>query len=106
MIVARWLRRRAVSDDGVHWRVRERAAGDPMLLGRPPTAAERTFSNYKGLTRVSLIARDDSFYLIAQYWTRSAIKIVLFRVAYDPASEWGIAGEPEAWSAKPGVSSK
>src|SRR5262249_42204178 len=47
----------AVSDDGVHWRVREHAEGDPTLLGRPPTDAERAAtSNFKGLTRVSLVA--------------------------------------------------
>ncbi len=90
----------AVSDDGINWRVRERAPGDPTFLGRPPAAAERSFSSYKGLTRVSLIARDDYFYLAAQYWSRSAIKTVMFRVPYDASSQWGTAGEPELWSAK------
>jgi hypothetical protein len=89
----------AVSDDGVHWRMRERAAGDPTLLGRPPTDAERTAtSNFKGLTRVSLIANGGYFYIATQYWARSSIRVAMFRVAYDAANEWGLAGEPMAWS--------
>jgi hypothetical protein len=89
----------AVSDDGVHWRVRQQSPGDPTFLGRPPLDIERTTtSSYKGLTRVSLVAHDGYFYLAAQYWARSALKVAMFRVTYDAASEWGTTGEPEAWS--------
>src|SRR5438876_816613 len=59
----------AVSDDGINWRVRERGPGDPTFLGRPPTTAERTVpSNFKGLTRVSLVSQGDYFYIAAQDW--------------------------------------
>jgi hypothetical protein len=89
----------AVSDDGINWRIRERAPGDPTFLGRPPTDAERiAASNYKGLTRLSLLSQDGYFYVAAQYWARTSIKVALFRIAYDAASEWGAAGEPQAWS--------
>ena len=91
----------AVSDDGIHWRIRERAPGDPTLLGRPPTDAEKTTtSNFKGLTRVSLVADGGYFYIAAQYWSRASIRVGMFRVAYDAASEWGTSGEPEAWSVR------
>ena len=87
----------AVSEDGINWRVRERAPGDPTLLGRPPTAAERTVpSNFKGLTRVSLVSQGGSFYIAAQYWAVDALKIVMFRVPYDRSNEWGLGGEAEA----------
>ena len=89
----------AVSDDGVNWRVRERAPGDPTFLGRPPIAAERVpGSNYKGLTRVSLLAHGDDFYLVAQYWALNSIQIVMYRVPFDPSSEWGVSAAPEAVS--------
>src|SRR5262249_32658951 len=59
----------AVSDDGINWRIRERAPGDPTFIGRPPTDAEKTpTSNFKGLTRVSLVADGGWFYIAAQYW--------------------------------------
>jgi hypothetical protein len=93
--VAAW----AVSDDGITWRIRERAVGDPTFIGRPPSDAEKTTtSNYKGLTRVSMLADGGYFYIAAQYWARSSIRVAMFRVAYDAASEWGTSGEPEAWS--------
>jgi hypothetical protein len=86
----------AVSDDGVNWRVRERAPGDPTFLGRPPTTFERIpGSNFKGLTRVSLLSHGDHFYLAAQEWAVDAIRIVMFRVRFHPESEWGFAGAPE-----------
>jgi hypothetical protein len=90
----------AVSDDGVNWRVRERGAGDAMLIGRAPEGADTMgLSQYKGLARVSLLARDDGyFYLAAQYWGREQIKILMFRIAYDPAATWGTGGEAELWS--------
>jgi hypothetical protein len=89
----------AVSDDGLHWRIRQSAPGDATFIGRPPTAVEKTAaSNYKGLTRVSLIADGDGFYIAAQYWGRSSLRVAMFRVPYDASSEWGISGEPEAWS--------
>ena len=91
----------AVSDDGINWRLRERVPGDPTFLGRPPTAAERTTtSSFKGLTRVSLVPQGGYFYIAAQYWARSAFKVAMFRVAYDPLGEWGTAGDPEAWSVR------
>lgn len=86
----------AVSDDGVNWRVRQRAPGDPTFLGRPPTAAEKIpGSNFKGLTRVSLLAHGDSFYLATQSWAQFSIDIALFRVPYDPADEFGLGGDAE-----------
>lgn len=86
----------AVSDDGVNWRIRERAAGDPTFLGRPPTAAERQpGSNYKGLTRVSLLVHGDDFVLATQYWAVNSIQIAMFRVPYDAADEWGLGGEAQ-----------
>jgi hypothetical protein len=86
----------AVSDDGVNWRIRQNRAGDPTFLGRPPTAAERfPGSNYKGLTRVSLLAHGDDFYLATQYWAVNSIQIAMFRVPYDAADEWGLGGEAE-----------
>ena len=86
----------AVSDDGINWRIRERAPGDPTFLGRPPTAAERrSGSNFKGLTRVSLLEHDDAFYIATQYWAQNAIQIVMFRVPYDAADEWGLGGDAE-----------
>jgi hypothetical protein len=93
----------AVSDDGVNWRVRERARGDAMLIGRPPDASERgTSSIYKGLTRVALVAHEEKgisyFYFGTQYWTRDGIKMGMFRIERDPASEWGLTGDPELWS--------
>ena len=36
-------------------------------------------------------------YIAAQYWARASIRVALFRMPYDAASEWGTAGEPEAW---------
>ena len=86
----------AVSDDGINWRIREQAPGDPTFLGRPPTDAEKVpGSNFKGLTRVSLVAYGDAFYIAAQYWSQNAIQIVMFRVPYDPSSEWGLGGDAE-----------
>lgn len=86
----------AVSDDGVNWRIRQNRTGDPTFLGRPPTATERVpGSNYKGLTRVSLLAHGDDFYLVTQYWAINSIRIVMFRVPYDAGDEWGLGGEAE-----------
>lgn len=86
----------AVSNDGVNWRIRERAPGDPTFLGRPPTAGERLpGSNFKGLTRVSLLAHGDDFYLATQYWAVHSIQIAMFRVPYDAADEWGLGGAAE-----------
>ncbi len=87
----------AVSDDGINWRVRERTPGDPTLLGRAPTAAEKTAtSNYKGLTRVSLVAHGNDFYIAAQYWAADALRIVMVRLPYDATNEWGLGGDAEA----------
>lgn len=86
----------AVSDDGVNWRIRERAVGDPTFLGRPPTPAERIpGSNFKGLTRVSLLAHGDDFYFATQYWAVNSIQIAMFRVPFDAADEWGLGGGAE-----------
>jgi hypothetical protein len=91
----------AVSDDGVNWRVRERSPGDPTFLGRPPNAFERTApSNYKGLTRVALIAHENRWYLAAQYWSRASLRVVMFRLPYDPSSEWGFKGQAEVWNGR------
>src|SRR5262245_52404613 len=86
----------AVSDDGIAWRIRERALGDPTFLGRPPTTAETLpGSNFKGLTRVSLVAYGDSFYIAAQEWGIDSLQIGMFRVPDDPSNEWGLGGDAE-----------
>ena len=91
----------AVSDDGVNWRIREIAPGDPTFIGRPPNADERVApSNFKGLTRVSMLSQDGYFYLATQYWEKLTLKVAMFRVAYDATSEWGTAGDAEAWSTR------
>ena len=94
----------AVSDDGVDWRIRQRAAGDGAFLGRPPDLSDRAISSqYKGLTRVALVPHEENrkqyFYIAAQYWARFPIKVLMFRVARDPDDPWGITGDPELWSA-------
>jgi len=87
----------AVSDDGVNWRVRERAPGDPTFLGRAPAPGERApSSSYKGLTRVSLLSFGDFFYLAAQYWAADGLHVVMVRAPYDRADQWGLGGAPEA----------
>ena len=94
----------AVSDDGVTWRVRERAAGDATLIGRAPDDADRaTTSQFKGVTRVMMVEHDDAgrsyFYIGAQYWSRGFIKVLMFRVERDPSSDWGISDTIQVWSA-------
>jgi hypothetical protein len=96
--VAMW----AISDDGLHWRVRQRSA-DPLFIGRPPDAADRAAGSlYKGITRVSLLAADEGFqkyfYIATQFWSMKVLKMAMFRVLYDPNSEWGIGGDPQLWS--------
>lgn len=91
----------AVSDDGVTWRIREQTAGDPTFIGRPPNDVERVPpSSYKGLTRVSMLSEGGYFYIAAQYWARTTLKVAMFRVPYDAQSEWGTSGEAEAWSTR------
>ena len=93
----------AVSDDGVHWRVRQRASGDPMLIGRPPDSTDRApGSLYKGVTRASMLVADEGFqryfYIGTQFWSARVLKMAMFRVPYDPNGEWGLAGDPALWS--------
>lgn len=93
----------AVSDDGLHWRVRQRAPADAMLIGRPPDATDRTAGSlYKGVTRVSMVEVDDTFqsyfYIGAQFWSARVLKMAMFRVPYDRANEWGLGGDPQLWS--------
>ncbi|HEY3054589.1 MAG TPA: hypothetical protein VGK31_01525 [Thermoanaerobaculia bacterium] len=97
--VAMW----AASDDGEHWRVRERVPGDAILIGRAPAPNDRAIgSNYKGITHVAMVTHEEKgrtyFYIGAQYWSPSNIKSLMFRIRYDGESEWGIIGEPEMWS--------
>jgi len=97
--VAMW----AVSDDGVHWRVRQRAPGDPTLIGRPPDSSDRALGSlYKGITRVSMLTADDGFqkyfYIGTQFWSKSVLKMAMFRVPYEPDNEWGIGSNPQLWS--------
>ncbi|HKO57083.1 MAG TPA: hypothetical protein VJ276_14495, partial [Thermoanaerobaculia bacterium] len=73
---------------------------DAALLWRTPTAAEAAApSQFKGLTRVSIIDHEESdrkwIYFISQFWNRQFIKSLLFRMPWDEASEWGITGEPQ-----------
>ncbi|HEX9163908.1 MAG TPA: hypothetical protein VF980_19520, partial [Thermoanaerobaculia bacterium] len=94
----------AVSDDGVNWRVRERAPGDGALLARLPAAGDKhPGSIFKGLTRARMIEYAEGgksyFYIAAEYWGAGGIKILMFRVAHDAASDWGITGTPQVWSA-------
>lgn len=112
--VAMW----AVSDDGIHWRVRTPDAGranralDAALLWRTPSTAEATMpSQFKGLTRVSIMDHEEDgrkwIYFLSQFWNRQFIKTAAFRMAWDEASEWGITGEPElltsqGWETMPG----
>lgn len=112
--VAMW----AVSDDGIHWRVRAPEAGranralDAALLWRTPSAAEGTApSQFKGLTRVSIMEHEEGgrtwIYFLSHFWNRQFIRSVAFRMAWDDASEWGITGDPEmltfrGWEAMPG----
>ena len=49
---------------------------------------------------MSLVADGGNFYIAAQYWARASLRVGMFRVAYDPASEWGTSSEPEAWSVR------
>ena len=93
----------AVSDDGVHWRVRERGPGDATLIGRAPDLADRSgTTEFKGLARVALVPRDEGghryFYIGAQYWSANFIKPMMFRVERDPQSEFGIMDTPQVWS--------
>src|SRR6266852_901993 len=97
--VAMW----AVSDDGVHWRVRERAPAHPLLIGRPPDSVDRGVGSlYKGVTRVSMLVADEGFqkyfYIGAQFWSARVLKMAMFRVPYDARSEWGLGGDAELWS--------
>jgi len=95
--VAMW----AISDDGIHWRVRVPDAGranralDAALLWRTPSAAEASPpSQFKGLTRVSIVDQEEGsrkwIYFLSQFWNRQFIKTAAFRMAWDEASEWGI----------------
>jgi hypothetical protein len=96
----------AASDDGVHWTIRKRYASNAnraiaaSVLWRPPSDSDRVHGSvYKGITHVSMLRDRRFFYLMTQVWTRSTVKSVLFRIAADPASEFGIADDdPEIWN--------
>ncbi len=93
----------AVSDDGIHWTVRERLPGDAMLVGWPPTPSDRAAgSNYKGISRVSLVTHEENgrmyFYIGAVYWSPQNMKTLMLRVPYDPSDEFGLGGDPELWN--------
>jgi hypothetical protein len=87
----------AVSDDGLKWTLRD---SDPTkaTLWRAPSADDLAVgSNYKGLTHVSMVRDDKYFYLMTTFWTRTVVKNVLFRIAADASSPFGISGDPEVW---------
>jgi hypothetical protein len=93
----------AVSDDGVHWTVRERSPGDATLAGWPPTANDRAQgSNYKGISRVSVVTHvvngQTYFYIGALYWSPQNMKTLMFRIPYNPADAFGLGGDAEMWS--------
>jgi hypothetical protein len=96
----------AVSDDGIHWRVRE-GGGDnanPALaasvLWREPAGGDTTApSNYKSFARVSMVTGTDNgktyFYLLGMFWGKSLLKETLVRIPYDAADPWGLGGDAE-----------
>ena len=96
----------AASDDGVHWTLRKRdpsatnRALGASLLWRSPTSSDRvTGSLYKGITHVSMVRDRKYFYLMTQMWVFFTVKSVLFRVAADPSSPFGIGdADPEIWN--------